>query len=140
MEKEIRWVQRFTNYKKALAQLEKAVEMEEYSELEREGVIQRFEYTFELGWKTLQDLLEYKGYKDIKGPRPVIMQSFQDGLIENGEEWLKMLEGRQKTSHTYNVKTAEEILNSIKFIYYHLLQKLLFKLDEENGSSQASLF
>jgi len=76
--KDTRWVQRFSNYKKALSKLAEVVTErteDSLSELEKEGLIQRFEYTFELAWKTLQDLLEFKGYLDINGPNPVLEQS-----------------------------------------------------------------
>ena len=81
---DIRWEQRFSNYSKALAKLEQVATREDVnslSELEQEGMIQRFEYTYELAWKTLQDLLEHKGYTDIKGPTPVLEQAFKDGYI-----------------------------------------------------------
>ncbi|HET6990945.1 MAG TPA: nucleotidyltransferase substrate binding protein, partial [Bacteroidia bacterium] len=79
--KDIRWEQRFSNFKKALAKLGEVTEHKkksELSELEIEGLIQRFEYTYELAWKTLQDLLQDKGYQDIIGPNPVIEQAFHD--------------------------------------------------------------
>jgi hypothetical protein len=87
--KDIRWLQRFSNLKKAFLRLKEAVDTENLSELEREGLIQRFEYTYELAWKTLQDLLEAKGYLDIKGPTPVFQQAFQDGYITDGEAWMR---------------------------------------------------
>ena len=83
---DIRWIQRFQNYKKAmskLAEVAKSKTVNELSELEREGLIQRFECTYELAWKTLQDLLEAKGYKNITGPNPVIEQAFQDGYLQD---------------------------------------------------------
>ncbi|PSR53141.1 hypothetical protein AHMF7605_06155 [Adhaeribacter arboris] len=68
--------------------MQKAVALKSYSDLEREGLIQRIEYTYELSWKTLQDLLEYKGYSDVKGLRPVIEQVFKDGYITDGVTWI----------------------------------------------------
>ena len=66
---DIRWQQRFNNFKKAFIQLKEAVEIEHYSSLEKEGLIQRFEYTYELAWKTLKDFLEYRGNEGILGSR-----------------------------------------------------------------------
>ena len=117
-DKDLRWIQRLSNLKKAFLKLKEAVEGEDLNELEKEGMMQRFEYTFELAWKTLQDLLEEKGYVGIKGPAPVIQQAFQDGYIENGEEWMKLKKSRENTSHTYNKEVAEEIAGNIAHIYY----------------------
>ncbi len=69
---DVRWVQRFSNLIKAYTQLERFLKEKELNELENQGLIKAFEYTFELSWKTLQDLLVENGYKEIKGPKPVI--------------------------------------------------------------------
>ena len=82
---------------------------EELNELEKEGVIQRFEYTYELAWQTLQDLFRFKGFLEISGPSPVLSKAFKDGLIKNGDGWRKIKISRNLTSHTYNSETAEEI-------------------------------
>ena len=140
---DIRWVQRFNNYKKALLKLSSVIErddLDELSELETEGLIQRFEYTFELAWKTLQDLLHHKGYLDIAGPNPVLTQALQDGYIVDAEGWKSMKKSRELTSHTYNSDTAEEIADNIISSYYELLKKLEVKLEEERYGKQTNLF
>lgn len=138
---DIRWIQRFSNFKSAFKKLEEAVEEENLSELEQEGLIQRFEYTYELAWKTLQDLLEEKGYNDVKGPAPVIQQSFQDGYIEDGEGWMKLKKSRERTSHTYDKATAAEIATDIRELYYNLFKCLMNRLiNEETGTNQPTLF
>jgi len=131
MSTETRWRQRYANFQKALAQLEIAVDIDEYNDLEREGMIQRFEYTIELGWKTLQDLLAAKGYEEVKGPKPVIKQAFQDGYIIDGDAWLEMWDSRTKANHTYDEETAIEIADKIKNEYYFLLDDLDKKLAKE---------
>lgn len=131
MSTETRWRQRYANFQKAFLQLDKAVDIDEYNDLEREGLIQRFEYTIELAWKTLQDLLAAKGYEDVKGPKPVIRQAFQDGYLLDGEAWLDMWESRLKSSHTYDEDTAIEIADKIKNTYYFLLDDLDKKLAKE---------
>ena len=123
MSTETRWRQRYANFQKAFLQLDKAVDIDEYSDLEREGLIQRFEYTIELAWKTLQDLLAAKGYEDVKGPKPVIRQAFQDGYLLDGDAWLDMWESRLKSSHTYDEDTAIEIADKIKNSYYFLIRR-----------------
>lgn len=128
-DKDIRWKQRFVNFNKAFSQFEKFLEKEELNELENQGLIKAFEYTFELAWKTLQDLLKEKGYKEIHGPKPTIQQSFQDGYIKNGKDWMKMLEGRNLTSHSYNEDTANEILDEIRETYFDLLLDLKITLE-----------
>jgi nucleotidyltransferase substrate binding protein (TIGR01987 family) len=94
-------------------------------------LIKAFEYTYELAWKTLQDLLKEKGYKDVVGPKPVIEQSFQDGYISNGEAWFRMHESRNLTSHTYNEETADEIVSKILEEYFSLFIELQEKLTNE---------
>ena len=125
MKKDIRWIQRYSNYKKALGQLSRFVEKEGLNELEEQGLIQSFEYTFELAWKTLQDFLEEtSGYVEVKGPRPVIQQAFRDGLITDGEKWMEMLKDRNRTAHTYDEEVAQEIISSVIHHYFPLFQKL----------------
>jgi len=124
MAEDIRWEQRFINLKKAFTQLKSAAEKKDYSELERQGLIKAFEFTFELSWKTLQDFLENKGFKEITGPKPVIQQAFKDGYIADGEGWMNMLLSRNLASHTYEETTAKKIADDIKSKYYKLLEEL----------------
>jgi nucleotidyltransferase substrate binding protein (TIGR01987 family) len=142
-DKDIRWEQRFSNYRKALAKLEEVAlnkKLTELSELEKEGLIQRFEYTYELAWKTLQDLLLQKGYKDIAGPNPVIAQAFADGYIRDGDAWGKMKKSRELTSHTYNSETADDIAREVMNAYYQLFKALEERLEEEHSGKQSKLF
>lgn len=140
MNKDIRWQQRLINYNKAFIQLSKFIEHEELNEMEEQGLIKAFEYTYELSWKTLQDLLRNKGYNQIAGPKPVIEQSFQDGYITDGKGWMRMHQSRNLASHTYDKATASELIKGIKNEYFQLLQALITRLEEEKTSSQNSLF
>lgn len=106
---DIRWKQRLQNFEKAFADFDEACKKQHYSKLERSGLIQTFEFTFELAWKTLQDLLIERGYSTIAGPKPVIEQAFKDSLIHQGETWVKMLLSRNLTVHSYDENTAEAI-------------------------------
>ena len=139
MNKDIRWHQRFINFNKAFTQLSKFIGHKELNEMEGQGLIKAFEYTYELSWKTLQDLLRDKGYNQIAGPKPVIEQSFQDGYISNGKGWMRMHQSRNLASHTYDEETAIEIIEGIRNEYFNLLQNLIIRLDEEKSSSQQSL-
>lgn len=126
---DIRWKQRFGSYKKAFAQLTKFIEKNELSELENQGLIKAFEYTFELAWNTLKDFMEYQGHTDIFGSRDTIRKAFQLNLIKDGEQWMDMLMSRNKTSHTYNEKTAQEICDAVKNAYFPLFKKLKDRLE-----------
>jgi len=132
---DIRWQQRFVNFNKAFSQLERFMQEETLNEMEEQGLIKAFEYTYELSWKTLQDLLKDRGYTDVVGPKPVIEQSFQDGYILDGKGWMRMHVSRNLTSHTYDEETAEEIVNSIRSEYFQLLKSLQMRLDEEKNKN-----
>ncbi len=136
---DIRWLQRFSNFDKALKKLEGFAMQGELNELEKQGLIQAFEYTFELAWKTLQDLLKFKGFENINGPKPVIQQSFQDNIIEDGDNWAQMIRSRNLSSHTYNERNAERIVEEIKNIYVKLFVELRKSLKNEMNNSP-SLF
>ncbi|MBM7559022.1 nucleotidyltransferase substrate binding protein [Marinitoga litoralis] len=120
--KDIRWKQRFQNFEKSYKLLKKYINMEDMDELDRAGIIQFFEMSFELSWKVLKDFLEYNGYL-VKSPREAIKLAFQLEIIDNGEYWLKALEDRNLTVHTYDENTAMEIVKKIKGIYLPELDK-----------------
>lgn len=126
---DIRWQQRFANFKKALSQLRKFVDKGDLSELEEQGAIQAFEYTYELAWLVLKDFLEYQGNTDIYGSRDAIRLGFQSGLIEDGEAWMDAYVSRTKTSHTYNEETAREIVQKILNRYFSLFTALEKKMN-----------
>lgn len=119
-------------FKKALSQLTDGLEVENPSDLEREGIIQRFEYTFDLAWKTLKDYLEFQGYQDLTGSRDSFRQAYRQGLISDGDVWMQMIESRNLTSHIYDEETAEEIFNSIKEDYFSLFITLSERLSKES--------
>lgn len=124
MEPDIRWKQRLTNFKKAYGQLTEFIEKPELNKFEVQGLIQCFEYTFELSWKTLKDYLEFEGY-DVKTPRETLKKAFQTGMIEDGNVWLDALEKRNIMSHTYNENTTKQTEQLIKTKYYFIIQKLV---------------
>ena len=132
---EIRWQQRFDNFQKAFLLLKEALEekpINEYSKLEQEGIIQRFEYTFELAWKTIKDKLFYEGY-DEKTPRAVIRRAFEVEFIseEDTEIWLDSLDKRNILSHTYNEDAAREALEAIRDNYYPVIKQVYQSLKAE---------
>lgn len=127
--KDIRWIQRFNNFNKALNQLTKFIEKGELNEMERQGLIQSFEYNYELAWNTLKDYFEAQGETNILGSRDVFRLAFKRGLIENGETWMQMITSRMLTSHTYNEDTAEKIAKDTETIYYDEFIKLRAKFE-----------
>ena len=128
--KDIRWKQRFANFSNAFKLLSDARDnISRLSQLEKEGLVQRFEYTFELGWKTLKDYLESKGI-EAKYPRDVIRESFRNELLEDGELWLEMLVKRNTIAYAYDEETFNEVLNDIDVKYYNQL-KFVFELLEK---------
>ena len=100
--------------------------------MEREGVIQRFEYTFELAWNTLKDRLEYEGVTlPAVTPRNVIRQAYQARLIEDGDAWLDMLTDRNLSSHTYDAAGIEAVLKNVHERYLAVLNGLHLRLTED---------
>lgn len=133
MEKDIRWIQRFDNYKKGLLQLKNAVKLSKtrkLSCLEEQGLIQAFEYTHELSWKTLKDYFYEKGNNNVFGSKDATRLAFNYGIIINGEIWMDMIKSRNQTSHTYNEEVAEQIANSIINDYFDEFINLEKKLKE----------
>jgi nucleotidyltransferase substrate binding protein (TIGR01987 family) len=126
---DVRWIQRFNNFSKALGQLTKFIEKGDLNELEKQGLIQAFEYTYELAWNTLKDYFEAQGETNIFGSRDAFRLAFKRGLIENGEAWMDMIKSRTLTSHTYNEETAEKIANDTANIYFQEFVALHTKLD-----------
>ena len=133
-DKDIRWEQRFSNYRKALKKLSEAVlyiiQLTEKNdatnektgkvrdEIIKEGLIQRFEYTFEMAWNVMKDYAMFQGNAEIAGSRDAIRYAFSSNLISDGETWMDMIRSRIKTSHTYNEETTEEIYRKILIEYF----------------------
>jgi len=130
---DIRWIQRFTHFLKALSQLEEAVQLAKQrplSKLEEQGLIQAFEFTHELAWNTLKDFLESRGVQKLYGSKDATREAFKTGLIENGETWMEMINSRNLTSHIYDEATAFEIGVAIRETYFAEFEALRVKLDE----------
>lgn len=138
--KDIRWIQRFENFSKALSQLTEAVALAEkrkLSKLEEQGMIQAFEFTHELAWNTLKDFLEGRGVQNLYGSKDSTREAFKAGLIENGDAWMNMIRSRNLTTHTYDEKTVLEIVEAVTGEYviaFNALQARLTKLKEEELS------
>jgi len=128
MNSDTRWVQRFNNYKRAFKQLNDAVELSkirELSLLEKQGLIQAFEFTHELAWNLLKDYLQYQGYQDIKGSRDATREAFKIGLIKDGKTWMEMIQARNITSHAYDEALVQKAYETIVNDYMVLFGELL---------------
>ncbi len=125
--KDIRWMQRFDNYRKALRLLGQAVEIvsqrvnedEAVEDLLKEGLIQRFEYTHELAWKVMKDYAEYQGYTDIRGSRDAFRKAFEMGIITD-KRWMESIADRNLTSHNYDDETLKTLCSTITNVYFLL--------------------
>lgn len=134
---DVRWKQRLNNYLKAFLTLTEAVQLAQVrplSRLEQQGLIQGFEFTHELAWNVLKDYLENKGISGLIGSKDATRSAFKNGLIGHGEDWMKMIEARNLSSHTYNLDTAQEIADDIIGRFYPAFEELaevLTRLSEQ---------
>jgi nucleotidyltransferase substrate binding protein (TIGR01987 family) len=125
---DIRWHQRYANFTRALLQLDRYSAQPEPNELEEQGLIHAFEYTYELAWNTLKDYLEYQGHLELMGARDTVQTAFKIGLIAEGEGWMDMAASRNLTSHAYDENTARTIVAAVRHTYVRLLLDLNTKL------------
>ena len=125
---DIRWIQRLNHFTKALGQLRKFIQKGNLNELEEQGLIQAFEYTYELAWNTLKDYFESQGETNLHGSRDVFRLAFQRGLIEDGETWMDMIRSRSLTVHTYNEEVAQKIATDILSRYFSEFERLHSRL------------
>ncbi len=118
---DVRWEQRFANFNKALAQLKKFIDHGQLNEFEEQGLLQAFEYTYELAWNVARDYLRNQGNGDVHGSRDTIREAFAIDIISDGETWMNMLRDRNLTVHSYNENVAREIAHNISTFYFPLL-------------------
>jgi nucleotidyltransferase substrate binding protein (TIGR01987 family) len=124
-----RWEQRFTNFEKAFIFFENAALLPELSVLEQAGLVKAYEIAFELSWKTLKDFLASKDIT-VQYPRDIIKESFQFGIIADGETWIEMLDNRNLLVHTYDGDSSKVIITNIRTKYYGALKQLYKYLKE----------
>ncbi|MDZ7774898.1 MAG: nucleotidyltransferase substrate binding protein [Bacteroidales bacterium] len=156
--KDIRWEQRFSNFNKALKKLSEAIAFikrnldekeidihtedteEILDEILKEGLIQRFEYTHELAWNVMKDFLIETGNIQIYGSKDATREAFKTGLIEDGDVWMEMIKSRNKTSHTYNEETADEIFTKIVNMYHSAFLTFEQVMESKRSGEQQNLF
>lgn len=147
---DIRWEQRFSNYRRALIKLtqavayveaerRKGVEYKDMDDLKLEGLIQRFEYTHELAWNVMKDFAIYQGNTTLTGSRDAIREAMAMGLISDGR-WMQTIADRNRTAHTYNEQTAYEILHDVVDIYYSLFCDFEIRMNQMLTAQHPTLF
>ena len=130
---DIRWIQCFDNYQRALQTLSRAVALSAerpLSELEQQGLIQGFEFTHELAWNMLKDFLEAQGIAGLIGSRDAIRTAFKNGLLQEGETWMEMIKARNLSSHTYQLELANRLAAEILQRFYPAFVALEQKMQE----------
>ncbi len=149
---DIRWEQRFSNFIKAMDKLQRSIEYIHKNiktrdlddgildEIIKEGIIQRFEYTHELAWNVMKDYAEYQGNSSVGGSRDAAREAFQLKLIMDGEIWMDMIKSRNKTSHTYNEETANEIYSKILNAYYPAFEDFRLTMEKKRSGEQGNIF
>jgi nucleotidyltransferase substrate binding protein (TIGR01987 family) len=133
MENDIRWIQRFHHFLRAFKELQEAVEYSQtklLNKLEKQGLIQGFEYTHELSWKVIKDYLEDQGVTGLIGSKDSVRTAFRLGLISDGEIWMEMIKARNLSSHTYDIELAEEVLGMITQKFYPVFHAFAQKFAE----------
>ncbi len=130
---DVRWRQRFQSFGKAFVQLSAAADLakqRKLSDLEQQGLIQAFEFTHELAWNILKDFLESRGAINLYGSKDATREAFTKGLITNGDEWMAMIQARNRSSHTYNEKTAHEVAVAILSSFVSEFERFRVKFTE----------
>ena len=92
--------------------------------VQKAGIIQFFEVSFELAWNLLKDYLEEQGFIDVKSPRGALKKAFEMNILENGHDWMDLLQDRNLTAHTYDEQKVTEMEHLIKNKYFPLLKVL----------------
>lgn len=139
MSEDIRWLQRFDHFKKAYAQLQEALQLmseRELSNIEKQGSIQAFEFTYELAWNVLRDYLIWQGIESVAGSRDAIREGFKRELISDGHAWLAMLQDRNRTVHTYNEATANQIIDHLRTQYAQLFAEFVVTFQQKADDEQ----
>ena len=139
-----RWEQKLNNYRKALSRLAEVVNVmdsRQLNDFEADGLIQRFEFTFELAWKVMKSYAEYQGVdKEIMGSRDAIRWAFDSGLITDSDVWMEMIKRRNDTSHTYDEDTATEVVRNVKDAYFQEFVDFYDKMKSLSSQAEIDLF
>ena len=137
MEHDVRWKQRFENFNRALTLLREPFQrdVDALSALEKEGTVQRFEYTLELAWNTMKDLLQHEGrLLPSVTPRSVVKEAFAAGIVPEGQVWIDMIDHRNLLSHSYDALRFAEAVVAIRDRYLPAMNELVALLSAKAAS------
>jgi len=120
---------KYEYFEQALTKLEFFLKDFDQSEVQRAGIIQAFEFTFEQCWKYLQKMAQIEGV-NVASPKKAFQWAFSANLISTDQEqiWLSMIDERNQTTHTYRDAIAAKVLSNIQSHYAGAFQKLLEKV------------
>jgi nucleotidyltransferase substrate binding protein (TIGR01987 family) len=139
-----RWEQKLNSYRKALSRLAEVVNVSKVRQLndfEADGLIQRFEFTFELAWKLMKSYADYQGTdKEIMGSRDAIRWAFENRLISDSDVWMEMIKRRNDTSHTYDEDTAADVVERVKDAYCIAFVSFYEKMNNLSSQKTGDLF
>lgn len=124
---------KFNNFQNAMSWLNEGFNVYDGNDLARDGIIQRFEFTFELAWKTLKAIFEDEGLLGLNSPKTVLREALSAGLISDDESWLDMLNDRNSTVHIYNERLSLDIYQRIRDRYVFALEELVKKIQARIG-------
>ena len=139
-----RWEQKLNSYRKALSRLAEVVnvmKVRQLNDFEADGLIQRFEFTFELAWKLMKSYADYQGIdKEIMGSRDAVRWAFENKLIEESDVWMEMIKRRNDTSHTYDEDTVADVVIRVKDAYFQAFVSFYNKMKTLSAQSIEDLF
>jgi nucleotidyltransferase substrate binding protein (TIGR01987 family) len=123
--------EKFAEYRKAVNKLKEALDEDASNPLLYDGVMQRFEFTYEIAWKLMKLYLEFEGIATVNSPWAAFKEAFAAGIITDGETWIDMINARNLTVHIYNEQMAKEIYNKVKDKYYPVFAAFANKMEEK---------
>ena len=139
-----RWEQKLNSYRKALSRLAEVInvmKVRQLNDFEADGLIQRFEFTFELAWKLMKSYADYQGTdKEIMGSRDAVRWAFENKLIEDSDVWMEMIKRRNDTSHNYDEDTAADVIVRVKDVYFQAFVYFYERMNDLSSYKSAELF
>jgi nucleotidyltransferase substrate binding protein (TIGR01987 family) len=142
MDEDIRWRQRFNNYKKAFSHLDAAVNEAKtrgLNDLEQQGLVKAFELTFELAWNVMKDFLTMQGITGIIGSKDSVRNAFKAGIIADGLIWMRMINDRNQSTHIYDEPTKDSLVKSIVEEYHTELAAFAAKMEKLSSTDYQNI-
>lgn len=138
-ERKPKWHERLAFYQNAIDRLTEVIALSKQhplNQFERDSLIKRFEFSYEMAWKLMMSYEKENGITEVLGSKDVIRKAFKMSLVSNGEAWLEMIDTRNKTSHLYDEEMVTDVMDEIVYTYYPLLVELrdvMVKMTDEEA-------